>query len=380
MTDLNKLKIATIATSSPFWIAIIVLYLNSRGISLSDVFKLISFYQISVVALEYPTGVIGDHFSHKTSVTLGYLFSSIGMLLATFQLSILFYYLIMVIIALGVSLVSGSNTALLHKLSEDFKKDSASLKSTTMAWSLIALSVGGLIGKYSLVAPIYLTSAAFMVGFITMTSINQSDHNKKSGNVFSKAKEGIIHIKNNNTLISILILNALVSGIFLSTKWFYNPFFETLGINISWWGILISLASLLSIAGVFLYKKFTSNKIIEYYVFLIILFGLTSLLNSRFSIVSLPSLMLAHLVGSGYIQTFFEVNINSHLSDSTRASVLSFGSLLIRLTSSIYIYATGLIIANYNLSHLFIFTAAILTIIGLPFVFKLNSKFDSLSS
>jgi acid phosphatase family membrane protein YuiD len=59
-----------------------------------------------------------------------------GMLLATFQLSILFYYLIMVIIALGVSLVSGSNTALLHKLSDDFKKDSASLKSTTMAWSL----------------------------------------------------------------------------------------------------------------------------------------------------------------------------------------------------------------------------------------------------
>jgi hypothetical protein len=217
-----------------------------------------------------------------------------------------------------------------------------------------------------------------MVGFITMTSINQSDHNKKSGNIFGKAKEGIVHIKNNNTLISILILNALVSGIFLSTKWFYNPFFETLGINISWWGILISLASLLSIAGVFLYKKFTSNKIIEYYIFLIILFGLTSLLNSQFSIISLPSLMLAHLVGSGYIQTFFEININCHLSDSTRASVLSFGSLLIRLTSSIYIYATGLIIANYNLSHLFIFTAAILTIIGLPFVIKL-SKQSSLS-
>lgn len=374
MTDLIKIKVATIVTASPFWITIIVLYLNSRGVSLPEVFKLISFYQLSVVLLEYPTGVIGDLFSHKTSITLGYLFSSLGMFLSTFQLHILLYYLVMVIIALGVSLVSGSNTALLYKLSNNFKKDSSSLKSISMVWTLIALSLGGFIGQYSLTTPIYLTGISFLVGFMIMLSINRPDHNKSSGNIFNKAKEGIHHIRSNGALVSILILNALVSGIFLSTKWFYNPFFESLNIKVSWWGILISLAFLLSVFGVFLYKKFTTNKIIWYYILLIILFGLTSLLNSNLSFISLPSLMIAHLIGAGYIQTFFEIDINNHLADSTRASVLSFGSLLIRLTSSLYIYTAGIIITNSNLSYLFIFTAILLTVIGLPFIIKLNKQ------
>lgn len=374
MTDLRKLKIASIITTSPFWIAIIVLYLNSRGITTPDVFKLISFYQFSVVLLEYPTGVIGDHFSHKASITLGFLFSSLGMLFATFQLSMIYYYMVMIIIALGVSLVSGSNTALLYKLSDDFKKDSASLKTTTMTWSLIALSLGGIIGKYSLVVPVYLTSISFFIGFLAMFSIKHSDHNKNTGNIFNKAKEGLVHIKNDNTLVSILVANALVSGIFLSTIWFYNPFFEALNINVSWWGILISFASLLSVVGVIVYKKIPSRNILWYYLFLIILFILTSFVSSKISIVALLALLLAHLVGGGYIQTFLEVDINNHLVDSTRASVISFGSLLIRLTSSLYIFVTGLILTNYNLPYLFIFTAILLTIIGLPLVIKIQNQ------
>ena len=374
MTDLIKFKIASTVTNSPFWVAIIVLFFNSKGISVPDAFKLLSFYQISVVLLEYPTGVIGDYFSHKISISSGFLLSSLGLFASTLQLHIFFYYLVMVILALGTSLVSGSNTALLHKLSDDFKKDSSSLKTISMIWMLIALSLGGIIGKHSLVIPIYLTSITFLIGFTIMLSIKHSDHNNNSGNVFNKAKEGLLHIKSNRTLISILTVNAIVSGVFLSTKWFYNPFFEALNINISWWGILISLASLLSIVGVFVYKKFTSHRIIWYYLTLIILFGLTSLLNSKLSFVSLPALMVAHLVGGGYVQTFFEVDINKHLTDSTRASVISFGSLLIRLTSSLYIYTTGLILTNFDLSYLFVFTAILLTVIGLPLVIKLDKQ------
>ncbi len=50
--------------SSGFWLPTMVLYLNSRGISTPETLFLLGMYYIVAIALEYPTGVIGDRKTH----------------------------------------------------------------------------------------------------------------------------------------------------------------------------------------------------------------------------------------------------------------------------------------------------------------------------
>ncbi len=376
MTDLNRFKLASIVTGSPFWVSTIIIYFNSKGINLPEVFKLISFYQISIVLLEYPTGVIGDYFSHKTSITIGYLIAALSLLISTIQMPIVFYYIFIFILAIGVTLVSGSNTALLHKLSTDFKKDSSSLKSISLIWSLIAISLGGVVGNYNINYPTYLSGTAFFIGFLIMLTIKYSEEKSKEGNIFSKAKEGIVTIKNNPILLSVLTVNAIISGIFLSAKWFYNPFFQQAQLNIYYWGFLISAATLSTILGVYTYKKTKGNRLLVNFLFLILLLFVTSLGMFGYTNLALVALFAAHAVGGGYIQTLLEVDINNHINDSTRASVLSFGSLLIGLFSSIYIYFIGIVLKHFNISYLFIFTGILLLLVGLPLTIKVKKHLN----
>ena len=123
MTDLFRVKATRILTSCTFWISIVVFYFQSRDLSTEQVFQLVSLYSIAIVVFEYPTGVIGDFFSHKTSVTLGYLVTGISVFILGFDGSYLYYIFVLLLGALGISLISGSDTAVLHSVSKDFDKD-----------------------------------------------------------------------------------------------------------------------------------------------------------------------------------------------------------------------------------------------------------------
>jgi MFS family permease len=368
MSEVTKVKIARILASSPFWMSIIVIYFNYRGVPLPEVYKIVSFYSICIVLFEYPTGVVGDYFSHKLSVALGYFISMLAMFLSTMRGGSIFYYGVLALLALGVSLVSGSDTALLHKVSTDFKKDASSLKSISMFWVLATIAIGGFLGKYSLILPIYFTAATYLLAFVVLLFVKENSKDiSHEGNIFDKAKEGIIYIKDSKQLVTIILLNTLISAIFLSMKWVYNPFFEKLRIDIQWWGLLISFATVANILGVLLYKKTKNSNIILPFVTLIASFAFSAL-NS--GVVPLSAFFFAHFIGGGFIETYFEVDINKHLKDSIRASVLSFTSLLIRLSSAIYIYVMGLIVAGYSLTTLFLFTTTLIAILGLPLLFK----------
>ena len=74
-----------------------------------------------IVVLEYPTGVSGDQYSHKFSVLSGLLSTALGFFLLSMDGSYLFFLFSSSFVALGLSLIYGSDTALLHSVSMDFK-------------------------------------------------------------------------------------------------------------------------------------------------------------------------------------------------------------------------------------------------------------------
>ena len=78
---------------------------------------------------------------------------------------------------------------------------------------------------------------------------------KSSGNIFDKALEGIRFVKANGDLKSWIFLSFIFGAIFISFKWLYNPLFEYVSLELSIWGFLIALFTVITAFGARLYKK-----------------------------------------------------------------------------------------------------------------------------
>lgn len=371
MDNLTKIKISRLLSSSNFWIAVVVYYLQSRGLSLEQVFGLTSFYALCNVLFEYPTGVLGDFISPRKVVIAGYFILAAAFLALGQQFSFVQYFFILIVAALGMSLVSGSDIALLHSVSTDFKKDLADINTLTLVWSVVLIALGSIIAKVDLTLPFLLTSLAFcLAGIFVLWSQNQN-RPVRQGNILLRAKEGIDVFLGSKTIFLASVLGIITGTFFFSVKWIYNPLFATLRIDLGWWGLLISVATLFSAFGAKIFSKSPESNYLLPLLFLAFTIGLSG-------ITSLPVLSLAGLFGfhiaTGYIQTQNDVILNERTPDGLRASVLSFRNLWTRLGSSAYIFSLGFILKQWSFASLALITATAILVLGLFFNFWLQKN------
>lgn len=95
-------------------IPVIVPFFASKGLSLADVFLLQSFFALTVVLFEVPSGYFADIIGRKNALVIGALFHGVGFTLLVFVDG--FAGLMLVEIALGIalSLLSGSDLSLFY--------------------------------------------------------------------------------------------------------------------------------------------------------------------------------------------------------------------------------------------------------------------------
>ncbi|MBN2100975.1 MFS transporter [Candidatus Dojkabacteria bacterium] len=373
MSKLFRVKLVCLLGSSLFWISISLLYWKSRGIDYDLGYKLLSLYSIAIVLLEYPTGVIGDHFSHRLSVIFGFSLNAVSMFLISLSGPTGFYIVALILLALGQSLITGSITALLYSVSGNFKKDNADIGFWTVIWGMLSTAVGGFLADVDLRIPIWLSSVAFAVGVPILLSLNVESNKKIQGNIFSRAVVGVKSIYSDKKLLSLTLLYGLLGGLFLSYKWLYNPIFDEMGLKVVWWGILAGFATFLVAVGSKVYPrlpKFGS-------MFIVLMVVISSVMMSIFGI---PVIVILGLMGGHFMRglssTFFEYEINTRVKDTVRASVISFQSLLSRLASSGMLLGIGFVLDNYGVGIVGICIAVVLGSLGLVFAFwdRTNDK------
>ncbi len=375
ITDLQKVKMAMVLASARFWVIVIVLYLSTKNLTTEQIFQTINVYYLMSMLLEYPTGVIGDYFSHKLSVLLGYILLAIALVFVTVAnsyLSVIFFYFIY---AVGGTLISGSDSALLYSLSKDFKKEVSQIKIWGTLVSAGALTVGGWLGSIDLRYPFYATALFFAFSFLLLFSVKEKvsreKRRKKFGNIFSLAKEGLREVKANKELLYLLVVASVGGSLYYNLKWMYNPLFMELGIDVKYWGFIGGSALFCIVLGAFLYKKTKERKIVWPFLFLLLAVILTGFTFSP--LISLFGLLLVHLV-RGYFGTKMSVEISRTVSDKVRASVLSFKSLLIRLGTMGMVTIIGFVLGHGSFMILMPVLAGIIVLIaGYP-VLKLSSK------
>ncbi len=372
MTDLTKVKIwKVLSASNHFWVATLILYFQSRGLSLSQSLQVMSIYSIFVVVLEYPTGVIGDYFSHRTSVLLGNIVVTFAFALLAISGGFSFYILTFFLFALGIALTSGSDTALLHSVSKDFRKDLAQTTPYALILSTVNIALGGLVASWNLQYPLYLSFLYTIPTFLLIISLKNYKYEKEEGNIFATALDGIKDIFSNHDLKNLIIVSSVFGAFFISIKWFYNPLFEKINLPISLWGIVTGAAFLLIALGAHIYRKKDSISLMFTSVIslcAIFLMGIT-----HFWIYPILGIWLMHIF-RGYQDTHLGVKTNEAIVTNRRASILSFGSLVTRLGSAIYIALAGFVLPKTSFMFLVLSTICIMSLLlALPLI-NLNKK------
>jgi MFS family permease len=342
--------------------------MTTQGLSLEETFKLLSIFSITIVLLEYPTGVLGDHFSHRLSTIIGYLLYSISFLLLSFSGGFYYYAFALVFGALAASLVSGSDTSFLHYLSDNFKKDSSDVHMYSIGMSVVSISIGGYLSSFDLRIPFYLSSFFFLVAALILISTSRQKKDNFTGNIFARSLEGLKHTRDNALLLHLMILSALLGAFFLSFKWFYNPLFISLNIDVAYWGLIIGFTTFLIAVGTYFYKKQSNRNIVM--PFILIIMATFFIGFTEFASISLVALIFSQFI-RGYIDNQLNVELNSAIAISSRASILSLKSLLVRLFSSLYIFGAGYILQGSSFFILMTLTAGALFIFCIIPIFKI---------
>ncbi|MCK9368861.1 MFS transporter [Candidatus Dojkabacteria bacterium] len=339
-----------------FWIPVAVLYFQYRGLSLSQMYWIVSLQSLLVVVLEYPTGVIGDYFGHKTSVFWGYIFTGLGLMLVSLNLPFWGYCLVFSLTSLGGALTSGSDIALLYSVSKDFKKDSAWIGSVTGIIFPVTVALSGIIGRWSLPITFFLSGATTIASAVFIFFIKHKVVKKKKGNIFSTAKKGLIEVNTNRNVSFIIYSSAVILMYGLSQKWIITPSFERINIGVEYYGLIFAALSLVMGQAGQIYKRVGH---IKEWILLLVCFIASVLVVFKF--ISIPMIFIIYLI-FGYYKFQSDIVINKFIEGSVRASALSYRSLIAKLLEFGFIAIVGVLVLKLSFEYA---TIVISIIIGL---------------
>lgn len=351
-----------------FWGAISIPYLVYRGFSIQEAFGLLGIYSLLVVLLEFPTGVIGDVFGHKFSVKMSFFLGAISMLLLAQDVPKQFYYVQTVLMALSASLISGSDSALLRRISPDFKRDLSRASSLENIIMSATVGAGGFIASIHMALPLYLTALAWLFGGYLIHRIPVGDVRsaKTSGNIFRQAGNSISFVWGNLPLMALILYAMVNSGYLFDVKTIINSAAPQLGIDLRLIGIFVTLSFVSRSLGYHLAGKIEHVRTRDLYIAATVVFASVCLLPP--SLLSLTVLALqTGLLAIIRIRT--ELAINDLVSDHLRASVLSLNNLLARLVSGSYLFFSGYVLQFFDVRYLMAVTVPLYTAAGLGYVY-----------
>lgn len=379
MKTVAKLKLIEFIDGMFFATIVTNLFAISQGVSLSNAVIAQSVFAGTVFLSEIPTGFIADKFGRKVSMSLGYFLNAIGLLVVVLSPTTLGLYAMNIIRAIGTSLVSGANEALLFEASEkeglDYKKQSSIVISNGIAGLFAAGLITAVIyGQFNAASyiPLILATAGLQL-FITIFSLTLEDSSRRAKNtsivkqevkLFTSLSKTFSLMRSNKTIFALTMIGLLT----ICNEYFlygtYGPHFENTGVGNFWVGAAFSIGLLL-------------NFILQRYIYLIenyLTFEKAFALIKSFSILGYFGLAFATqspLIVFLVISTIGVFNIerpiisdyaNQEIESSVRATVLSGMSLASRMAKMILTFILGFVVAGGSLKPGYFVQAAFMTV------------------
>jgi len=360
---------------------IIVPFYESNHLTGKDILLLQSIYSISTLLLEIPTGYFADVVGRKTSILAGSFLGVIGFSIYAIADGFLIFLIAEIVLGLGSSFVSGSDSAMLYDTLLQKNKENEYLKQEGRITSIgnfaeaIAGIASGFLATISLRLPFYFQIGVAMLAVpaaITLVepSVHKAQTKLKFSNILSIVRFSLVEQKK---LRWYILLSSVIGAATLTMAWFAQFFFKSVDIPIAIYGVIwTALNFTVGITALYAFKieQWVGRKstIISICAVISVGFILIGLINSVYAFV----VLFVFYVFRGLATPVLKNYINELSPSDKRATILSIRNFIIRLTFAVIGPFIGWWNDFYSLSSALIVAGLIFSVFSLMILLVVN--------
>lgn len=365
-----------------FFLPIIALYLEKDLFSITNVAIIFAVEAVAMMVLEIPTGAAGDLFGRKRTLILANVSVLIGLIFLYIGGSMGMFILFAIFNALGRSLNSGTDSALIYDTLKEEKKEHHYKKVVGNYYALwpLGAAIGSLVGGYlasiSLSLPVLFTFipiflVLILTFFLKEPRYEREEHKKVLKHMFSSSKL----VVKNSQLVIIFIAAFLIWGLGESVHQLNSIFFNFKEIPIIYFGVISAFIFGFSSAGHY-FSHYVSEKIGDKKTLVLASLGsplliLTATFLTKYAaavVWVIPSIFF------GLRNPVVNHLINLEVSSSKRATILSIHSFMIRMGIMIFAPIVGYLADLYTINTAFKISAAIMFTVPVVYMFLKEKK------
>ena len=252
--SLIPMALAMIAAGFDFYVPVSAFFLESRGLSLTDIFMLESVLVASILVAEIPAGVIGDRFDRRRLVCAGFVFNAIAEILFATGTNFSIYALSFVMSGLSIAMLTGVQDAYIY----DSLGDDADAKAVGAWGHLSALMltagvtgsvVGSALGSVDISLPALLSAAMAVVAAVCVAFLPQQNpktHDKHPETSWVSLKIGVKLLFTSPLLLYVAVGSSASFALFNAVYTLNQPLFAAQDVPIATWGVIAGAGQLLA--------------------------------------------------------------------------------------------------------------------------------------
>lgn len=355
---------------------IIVLFYESNGLGLKEIFLLKSVYSIVLVSLDIPTGYLADAWGRRNCLFSGCLIAFGGFIYYSFSYTFGAFFIAEILLGIGQSLVSGADSALLYDTMLHYEREDEYLKyegKVTMIGNFseaFAGIFGGLLATYSLRLPFYCQVGIAFIGI--PASLALKEYNVKTKiihpikNILDIIRYSLITNKN---LCYDIMFSGIIGAATLTMAWFVQPVLMHINLPTGLFGVVWTILNL-TVGIAALYSDALNTRLGEnrtYTLILVFIVGGYIAISFNLNYFSLFLFFLFYIV-RGFATPILKGYINRQTFSEMRATVLSIRNFIIRLIFAAMAPFIGWLNDAFSLAFALQITALIIFIPGLLFL------------
>ncbi len=356
-----------------FFVPVIVIFFQARGLSMTQVMLLQTAFAVAVVALEVPSGFFADRVGRRPSIFLGAGAVTAACVVYGTGYGFGQFLAAELLWAAGASLISGADTAVLYDTllalgrEDKYQKIEGHASFLALSGAAAAAVVGGFVATAGLRLTFYLTAAALAVAVVAALFLREPPRSKGGhprGELYFLYKIGRFALYKNVEVRWLILLAALINGLGTVAFWLYQPYFELCRIPLPYFGLIFALFNV--------FAAFSGK----------IAFAVERAIGKRLTLICLPVLLGASLVAMaafvtpfgflfvlfaqfvrGFSHPVIADYINRHTWSDKRATVMSIKNLMTRVVFIITAPAIGATVDAADVRSGLLLTAAA-TVVG----------------
>lgn len=250
-TQVWRIYFASFLKNQTYFVPILVIFFQDLGLSFSEIFWLFTFGSVFSFIIEIPTGVFADLFGKRRSIIWSKFVIFVSFILFGFAWNFWTLLLANLILELGKSLRSGTETAYVYDYLDEnpeaprYTTVKANQKFYARISESIAAAVGGFVATITSFNFVFFVAAIpALLNFVQTlfwVKIKESNDNdlsiKKS---ISFAKQSLLEVVHTRILRRIIFNIAVFTSALFALSTFIQPYLVAVGVPISWIGMLYS--------------------------------------------------------------------------------------------------------------------------------------------